>query len=524
MSLGLAKFTRGLSRLLSTAAGWRPDEGEQSTRRTRAEMMEAYYFNNGLYSELGRLLTDAGVNPESMKGMRNPTAAAVEFYADLTWPGQLPEALPIVTENKAIVDPIHQIWDWSNWSQKKQVAARELPMTGDLFLRVNDNHTEEDKADKVFITVVKSKQVTSFRVDPQGIIVFIRIDIGIIDGDETKVRTEIWDETGQSIWVHNKGSNATMKQLGKPNLQTPLSAMGLDFIPYVHAAFIDLGDAGGLPVIWVAIDKINEVNRKATRLAEMMYRYRKPLWALTRESTGSGQALPPLTMGNSDGLIEVADETYVSLPSGGKLEFLVPKIDHKEYAAQIVADLDEIKRDIPEMVWYEIAMENNLSGRALFYKMAPARARLLQMRGTIEAALEQADIMALKLGQSLDLFTIQGDDLSHSFQSRSVLPLSDGDKLDAVEKAVKAGMSLANALIEYGGMNQTKANEIAGESEDEKTAALALESEDRIVEAAAKDIQPTLDRVIRVLSEGAVGAIESTAIDTAAARAGENES
>ena len=520
MSMTLAKLTAGLARLFSTMASWRRDTGEDATRRTIAEMLEAYYLNNGLYLELARLLTDAGENPESMKAMRNPMPSAVEFYADLAIPGQLPDALPIETKNDKIIEPIHQVWEWSNWSQKKQVAARELPMTGNLFLRVSDNHTDVAKADKVFIAVVKSKHVSSFSVDPQGLVTNIRIEIGkMIDGHSDGIHTEIWDEIGQSIWLHRKGLNASIEKLGTPDEQTTLSAMSLDAIPYVHASFIDLGDDEGLSVIWVALEKINEVNRKATRLSEMMYRWQKPLWLLTREEGSDGQALAPIGMGDSDNVVKMGDESFLSLPSGGGLDLMVPKIDHAAYVAQILADLDEIKRDIPEMMWYEIATENNLSGRALFYKMAPARVRLLQMRGTIEAALAQADIMALKLGQGLSIFSDLGEDFEHSFQKRGVLPVANEDKVATVKIAVEAGMSLANALIEYGGMTQDKANEIAGESEDAVTAELKLAQEDAIVAAGAAEMQTILERVILTAGEGAANAISANTIAAAEANA-----
>ena len=61
------------------------------------------------------------------------------------WPGPLPAALPIVTENQAIIEPIQQVWTWSNWGSEKQAAARWFACYGDMFLKVA---TKSDDAGK----------------------------------------------------------------------------------------------------------------------------------------------------------------------------------------------------------------------------------------------------------------------------------------------------------------------------------------------------------------------------------------
>ncbi len=61
----------------------------------------------------------------------------------------------------------------------------------------------------------------------------------------------------------------------------------------------------------MALEKINELNRKVTRLAEMMYRWQKPLWTITRDALG-GQATTPIVMGDSANVVELGDEDYVT--------------------------------------------------------------------------------------------------------------------------------------------------------------------------------------------------------------------
>ena len=78
-------------------------------------LLRQYYFSNGLYQNLARGMHDAGVANPAMRGLRNPAFRVVEFYVAALWPGQLPDCLPIETKNDRIVEPIQQVWTWSNW-------------------------------------------------------------------------------------------------------------------------------------------------------------------------------------------------------------------------------------------------------------------------------------------------------------------------------------------------------------------------------------------------------------------------
>src|SRR5690242_7925392 len=84
-------------------------------------LLRAYYQNNGLYSRLARAMVERGLDAAPMAALRNPAFRVVEFYVAAIWPGPLSTALPIRTDNEAIVAPIEQVWAWSNWAARKQV-------------------------------------------------------------------------------------------------------------------------------------------------------------------------------------------------------------------------------------------------------------------------------------------------------------------------------------------------------------------------------------------------------------------
>ena len=79
------------------------------------------------------------------------------------------------------------------------------------------------------------------------------------------MRTEVWDKTELRIWEHERTPQTPLSQLGRVLEQRPLSDFGIDFIPVVWQAFRNIGDERGSAAITPAIEKIDEVNRQATR-------------------------------------------------------------------------------------------------------------------------------------------------------------------------------------------------------------------------------------------------------------------
>src|SRR3989304_2156933 len=165
----------------------------------------AYYQNNGLYNQMLTGIKAAGYWTESLRPIRNPANAVVEFYASTLWPGMLPDALPLVTANAAIITPIQQVWKWSNWSAQKQVMARWLALYGNVFIKATTGD-----GDKVYLQLIAPDRVPNYELGQGGNVAAGRIDTEIEDkeGNE-RTHTEIWDkENGYRIWVHAQGEGA----------------------------------------------------------------------------------------------------------------------------------------------------------------------------------------------------------------------------------------------------------------------------------------------------------------------------
>src|SRR5690348_13338661 len=74
------------------------------------DVLQSYYESNGLYQVLQSAGAAAGLSGEQLRAIRNPAFRAVEFHASHLWPGSLPDALPIVTENERIIPAVQQVW------------------------------------------------------------------------------------------------------------------------------------------------------------------------------------------------------------------------------------------------------------------------------------------------------------------------------------------------------------------------------------------------------------------------------
>ena len=424
------------------------------------EMLEEYYLNNGLYDLVSQKLHANAIWTPGMKPLRNPAHRAVEFHVSKLWAGPLKRALPIVTQNDRLLKPIAQIWQWSNWAAAKQVAARWFANFGDLFIKVAEK-AEGNQVTRIYLDPLKPKYVTEFDLDERGFLTFIRIDVPA--GDEN--HTEVWSKTrgGYRMWKHNRSSDTPLDQLGTPLDVKTFDEMGFDFIPIVHAKFQDIGEPRGVGVFVHALDKIDEANRQATRLHEMLFRYNKPTKAVSANAMDSdGRPLPPPTLTGHDGSdtatgnsLIVGDDDLYLLPGASKLSEMVPQLQYDDALSILNAQMEEIARDLPEVLYYELK-DRELSGVAIQRLLEPAIDRVIEARGSGEAALVRANQMALTIAglHGLegfdDLGSYEDGDLEHSFAERDVIPLSTVEKAQAINTEVTSGVPLITAMKRHG--------------------------------------------------------------------------
>ncbi len=423
----------------------------RSATRQIYSLLDVYYQNNALYDQLQRAAYAQALGVDNLVALRNPVNRVVECYPVHLWPGTLPDALPIIADNEALPDAIHQIWQWSNWNAQKQVMARWLALYGDTFTKV----VQTDDRRRVFFQMIRPHFVTDLNEDERGVLEYIRIDVpqAIRQGDRIvqMTHTEVWTGESYRLWQHDRNQehdHVTLEELGAPVTELPLTAFGIDFIPIVHTKFRDIGDPRGVGAITHALDKIDEANRVATRLHQMLFRYNSPVWAV--ESTAmdkDGRPLAPPRIGKADATdslggdtITLGDDSLLKMPSGWSLKQMVPNVPYHDALTILDAHLMELEADMPEMAFYRLRQLNthgSLSGRAVRLILSDAVSRVLEVRGNAESGLIRLNQMALTIGQTVGLFdasigTYDTGDFEHHFADRQVIPVSDLEEAEAV--------------------------------------------------------------------------------------------
>lgn len=441
-------------------------EETKATWRNQYDYLRAYYLNNGLYDVLRETFRELGYSPEALRPLRNPAYRVVEFYAAKLWPGALPEALPIIADNDRLQLAIEQLWQWSNWGSEKQAVARSFPEYGDVFLKIA-TRSEGDRIARVYMQNLEPQTVTDMTADERGYLTYIRLDTPQqrrqADGKlKPYTLTEVWDKETQTFrrWEHDKVLATDLRLLGAPTIEKPFAAFGIDFVPVVWQPFRHIGDERGMAAITPAIDKIDECNRQATRLHQMLFRYNKPLWAAAANGVDStGRPLPPPRLGGADGnALELSDnaDDIIRLPGTTSITALVPSINYDSALKTIKDQMEEIQNDLPEMVYSGLQNRTgtDLSGKAIRYLLGAAIDKLIEARGNAEHALIRAHQMALTIGQQAGLFDLGGTfdtgAFGHSFAPRPVLELSEGDQADIVKTYQSSGMPLPTAARRAG--------------------------------------------------------------------------
>jgi hypothetical protein len=228
--------------------------------------------------------------------------------------------------------------------------------------------------------------------------------------------------------------------------------MGIVFIPFAHAKFRDVGADRGVGCFVHALDKMDEANRMATRLHQMLFRYNKALWvSSTNQQSSDGTFVAPPLPG---GKLTMKDDTILSMPGMSTLESLVPDIKYAEALAILDSMMKEIEKDLPELGYANLKDKGVISGRAVRLLMADAIDKVIEARANLEAALIKADKHALTLGMVNGIFSGLGSydagDFDHSFQERQVVELDDLDKAATLQALVNAGMPILTAMGQAG--------------------------------------------------------------------------
>lgn len=448
--------------------------------------------NTNAYKSLLDVLGDYGLEDTAMQGLRNPVNAVCEFYESTLWPGTIREddddsALPLIVGPDArdadnLRAAIHQVWRWSNWNDGKETAAYDAANLGDQVFKVRSDEAQK----RAWFEVIAPDYMTDLDTDGRGYLTYIRLDIPVnrrkADGAiETVIHTEVWDKETQLYrrWEGPSRGIVSLDQLGRPTEQETMEQLaGVDFVPFVHWRFKATStDSRGVSAFGRALDKIIYGDALVTALHQRLTRYNQADWALEGSGVDAdGMPIPAPQVGSGDdgAVLEMGGGKLWRLPSGWKLRDLVAGLDYANHLAVVDAHYRAMKSyDLQELTWYEVSEASGAdSGRALDYKLTPAKSKLDKARGRSDASLIRVTQMCLSVGQQLGIAdfseakigTYAAGNFDFWIADRPIVPVSPQDQIDMDAKRATTAQTLAQT---YGADG---AAEVAGYSEDQRAA------------------------------------------------------
>jgi hypothetical protein len=430
-------------------------------RRAQLDLMDEYYSNNSLYESTRLLKHYLAVWNEDIRPLRSPVNRSVEFFVSKIAIGEP----AIASKGAGVVDAVTKVMEWSNFQIQKPLQVRTMSKFGDLFRKVVSENG------KVWHEIVDTKEVTAFSEDVRGFLTTIRIDTPWEHG---KTRTEYWTVEGNvpymAVWIHSLGEHFSIEQIQDaldPEQYVPLAKMGIDFIPFVRSTFRNNGtDKWGMNCVEHSLVKVDEANRQATRLHQTLFRYNKPLWGVFANQVlpdGSPVAPPKFKQGtNTDKTeAELRDNSVLYFPGMSTIESLIPQIDYTAALAILNSQERELEKDLPELLYYAMTPESNLSGEAIRNLLGAAVDRATQAQSNYVEGTIRANQMAMTIGSFQGIFSGLGDFDSgatkHSIRFGEQFPIGAGEKASTLA-------SLVNAL---GQENLKLAMKLSGYAEEE---------------------------------------------------------
>lgn len=461
-------------------------KGEE-TPQQRVDGLKAlylYYATVDMYNrlaQLGAAMADADSRSPDLENFRNPMRLVVEFHAGHMFPGDLPDALPIETDNARIIPAIEKLDQHSNFSQRKQSFARwigiregyiKIAQTADLipYKQIIDPRNvlehEQDGVGKTTRILMQYRILVDEKGSSSG-----------ASEKKDKVYTEEWTfENGLRRWIGEQGGTEIDKLDGELPAMS-LESMGLTYIPFVWAPFSELvpGVAEGSfePHIGVA----DNIAKAATRLDSMLFRYGRPIWGLEGsgiDATGRPYAPPKVEgsfatsvrPGESENgstapivgapgvriggdVVKIDNDPFYRLPAGWTLKSLIANVQFRDAHEILLGKMDWAKKVMPELLYYQTEENANEAGIAVRYKLAGAIDRTVEARGNGETAIVRANQMMLDVAAKnrvqigdvnfSGLGEYENGDFEHSFKKREVMPESP------LEREQTMTMKLANA-------------------------------------------------------------------------------
>ncbi len=184
----------------------------------------------------------------------------------------------------------------------------------------------------------------------------------------------------------------------------------LGFVPFVEVRHVETGEALGECTFQKAIPLLDEVNRLASQLAEIVSRHAEPQWAVIGAEASD--------------LVKSGDNVWF-IPQGGDVRPLVAGIDITGVLAFIQEIRDQVHGALPELAFDELRKKDQIATATLELQLMELVLKIRRIRPNYDQGLVNALRLAGRAAATMGLsdVAVLDDEALALDGERAVLPM-----------------------------------------------------------------------------------------------------
>lgn len=417
------------------------------------------YSDNTVYSSLIPYAPTHRVNSKLYQHTRaiyNPVARQNQLIVSNVYQGGVDletmtdGALPIKTDNDAVIDALRQLMKWSKLGQNLSLYVRWAALYGDCAIKVVDDRAGE----KVRLELLHPGKIREAEFDEVGnvksaIIEYERVDDPNVDSMRP-ARFGSSEDMRRMPYTYTEKITRDKFQTFKDGELFPFYAdVGgnpvaewdneYGFVPLVIAHYANAGMKWGLNSFNSSLRKIDEINDAASLINDQVRKSVDLIWYV-----GGARSSGQLTLPDAE-----RDEVPIIYgPDGSQPYPMVGNLPIADALSNLQNMLKELERDMPELALQSIRENGNLTAPGVRTGYSDAIGNIQNARKNLDPALASAMQMAISIGgfnrydgfQSFTLESYERGDIDFDIRERPVI----GDSLSKQER-ITALQSVGNA-------------------------------------------------------------------------------
>lgn len=446
------------------------------------------YLDNTVYS---RLIPYANTHRERSKlyqhtrAIYNPVKRQNNLIVSNVYQGAIDletmtdGALPIKTDNDAVLDALRQVIKWSRLGQSLSQYVRWASLYGDCAIKVVDDKA----AQKVRLELLHPGKIRECEFDEVGnvksaIIEYERVDDANVE-TMRPMRFGSAEQGQRTPYTYTekitRDKFETFKN-GEPfAFYTDANGNGLTewdneygFVPLVVAHYDTAGTKWGVNSFYSSLRKIDEINDAASLINDQVRKSVNLMWyfAGVRQSS----ELSATTGAEAKDKIPA-----IYAPEGSQPYPMIGNLPINDALANLQNMLNELERDMPELALQRIREGSALTAPGVRTGYSDAIGNIQNARKNLDPALVSALQMATSIGgynryegfQSFTLDSYQRGDIDFDIRERPVIgdSLSKQERITALQGVADKPPTIQRLILKELDYADSDIDEVVAETE-----------------------------------------------------------